>query len=201
MPPKPDLTAERREQILNAAEKVFNRLGFNKARMDDIVVESGLSKGALYWYYKSKDAIILALLDRVFMGEMAQFEKLVDAEGTASERLDQLTRAMVQDMARFKHLMPLIYEFVALAARRKSVRSKLGGYYQSYHRLLTQILQQGLDSGEFVDLNPDEAALAFIGLGEGLAMLWFVDPDWVDWEGIGELPTKLLLDRFRTLER
>jgi AcrR family transcriptional regulator len=169
--------------------------------MDDIVVESGLSKGALYWYYKSKDAIILALLDRVFMGEMAQFEKLVDAEGTASERLDQLTRAMVQDMARFKHLMPLIYEFVALAARRKSVRSKLGGYYQSYHRLLTQILQQGLDSGEFVDLNPDEAALAFIGLGEGLAMLWFVDPDWVDWEGIGELPTKLLLDRFRTLER
>ena len=150
MPPKPDLTAERRGQILDAAEKVFNRLGFNKARMDDIVVESGLSKGALYWYYKSKDAIILALLDRVFVGEIAQFEKLVDAEGTASERLAQLTRAVVQDMARFKHLMPLIYEFVALAARRKSVRAKLGGYYQRYHRLLSQILQQGLDSGEFV---------------------------------------------------
>jgi AcrR family transcriptional regulator len=201
MPPKTDLTTERREQILDAAEKVFNRLGFNKARMDDIVVESGLSKGALYWYYKSKDAIILALLDRVFVGEMAQFEKLVDAEGTASERLDQLTRVVVQDMARFKHLMPLIYEFVALAARRKSVRTKLSGYYQRYHRLLSQILQQGLDSGEFVDLDPDETALAFIGLGEGLAMLWFVDPDLVDWEGIGELPSKLLLDRFRSPER
>jgi len=169
--------------------------------MDDIVVESGLSKGALYWYYKSKDAIILALLDRVFVGEMSQFEKLVDAEGTASERLDQLTRVVVQDMARFKHLMPLIYEFVALAARRKSVRTKLSGYYQRYHRLLSQILQQGLDSGEFVDLDPDEAALAIIGLGEGLAMLWFVDPDLVDWEGIGELPSKLLLDRFRSPER
>jgi AcrR family transcriptional regulator len=201
MPPKTDLTTERREQILDAAEKVFNRLGFNKARMDDIVVESGLSKGALYWYYKSKDAIILALLDRVFVGEMAQFEKLVDAEGTASERLDQLTRVVVQDMARFKHLMPLIYEFVALAARRKSVRTKLSGYYQRYHRLLSHILQQGLDSGEFVDLDPDETALAFIGLGEGLAMLWFVDPDLVDWEGIGELPSKLLLDRFRSPER
>lgn len=201
MPPKSNLTAERREQILNAAEKVFNRRGFNKARMDDIVVESGLSKGALYWYYKSKDAIIMALLDRVFMGEMAQFEKLVDAEGTASERLEQLTRVVVQEMARFQHLMPLIYEFVALAARRKSVRTKLGEYYQRYHRLLSQILQQGLDSGEFVDLDPNEAALAFIGLGEGLAMLWFVDPDWVDWEGISELPAKLLLDRFRSPER
>jgi hypothetical protein len=62
-------------------------------------------------------------------------------------------------------------------------------------------LQQGLDTGEFVDLDPDEAALAFIGLGEGLVMLWFVDPDWVDWEGISELPTKLLLDRFRSPER
>lgn len=43
--------------------------------------------------------------------------------------------------------------------------------------------------------------LAIIGLGEGLAMLWFVTPDWVDWEGIGELPTKLLLERFRSPER
>ncbi|TET82024.1 MAG: TetR/AcrR family transcriptional regulator [Anaerolineales bacterium] len=60
--PKPDLSAERREQILNAAEKVFTRLGFSKARIDDIVAESELSKGAIYWYYKSKDTIIAALL-------------------------------------------------------------------------------------------------------------------------------------------
>ena len=201
MSPKQDLTVERREQILNAAEKVFNRLGFNKARMDDIVVESGLSKGALYWYYKSKDAIILALLDRVFVGEIAQFDKLVDAEGSASERLEQLMRTIAQEMASLKRLMPLMFEFVALAARQKSVRETLGGYYRRYHRIISEIIRQGIDSGEFGDIDADEVALAFITLGEGLAMLWFIDPDWVDWDDVHELPTKLLLDRFRSPER
>jgi AcrR family transcriptional regulator len=200
MPPKQDLTTERQAQILNAAEKVFNRLGFNKARMDDIVAESGLSKGTLYWYYKSKDALILALLDRIFVGELSQLEKLIDAEGTASERLEKLMQTVSHEMARLKHLMPLLFEFVALAARRKSVRNTLGGYYRRYHRLFSRILQQGIDSGELVDIDADEAALAIIGLGEGLAMLCFVDPGWVDFENVSELPTKLLLDRFRSSE-
>ena len=201
MPPKPDLTTERRTQILNAAEKVFNRFGFNKATMDDIVAESGLSKGTLYWYYKSKDALILALLDRIFVGELSHYEKLIVAEGTASERLKILMQSVAQEMSRLKHLLPLLFEFVALAARRKSVRETLGGYYRRYHRLLSQILQQGIDTGEFVDIDADEAALAIIGLGEGLAMLCFVDPDWVDLGNVGELPVKLLLDRFRSSER
>lgn len=66
IPPKPDVRAERQEQILDAAGKTFARLGFNHASMDDIVAEAGLSKGALYWYYESKDAIILALIERFF---------------------------------------------------------------------------------------------------------------------------------------
>jgi AcrR family transcriptional regulator len=201
MPPKPDLTAERQTQILNAAEKVFNRFGFNKATMDDIVAESGLSKGTLYWYYKSKDALILALLDRIFVGELSQYEKLIDTEGMASERLEKLMQAVAHEMARLKSLMPLLFEFVALAARQRSVRETLGGYYRRYHKLLSQILQQGIDSGEFVEIEADEAALAIIGLGEGLAMLCFVDPDWVDFGNVGELPMKLLLDRFRSSER
>ncbi|MFQ5923332.1 MAG: TetR/AcrR family transcriptional regulator, partial [Anaerolineales bacterium] len=56
MSPRPDVSQKRQEQILNAAEKVFSERGFSGARMDDIVREVGLSKGALYWYYKSKDA-------------------------------------------------------------------------------------------------------------------------------------------------
>lgn len=201
MTPRVDLTAERRVQILDAAEKIFNRLGFNKATMDDIVAESGLSKGTLYWYYKSKDALILALLDRIFVGEISQFEKLINAEGTASERLEKLMRAVAQEMASLKRLMPLMFEFVALAARQKPVRETLGGYYRRYHRLISEIIRQGIDSGEFVGIDADKAALAFIGLGEGLAMLWFVDPDWVDWDDVHELPMKLLLDRFQSSER
>jgi len=77
---KQDKKEARRNQILEAATHVFTRLGFNKARMDDIVEESGLSKGTLYWYFKSKDDIITAILDRMLKREARQLHSMLDDE-------------------------------------------------------------------------------------------------------------------------
>src|SRR5947209_20539247 len=92
---RPDSSEIRRNQILDAATKVFVRQGFQHARMDDIVEESGLSKGTLYWYFKSKEDIINAILRRLFTGDLENVESLLQAEGTASERMVQLTNDRV----------------------------------------------------------------------------------------------------------
>jgi AcrR family transcriptional regulator len=54
----------RREQILRAAWRCVAREGFHKTTMADVIAESGLSAGAVYGYFKSKDQIITALADR-----------------------------------------------------------------------------------------------------------------------------------------
>ena len=77
---------DRRNHILDAAMSVISRLGFHEARMDDIAQEAGLSKGVLYLYDKSKDAIIGAILRYMFAGELRQFTKLREQEGSASWR-------------------------------------------------------------------------------------------------------------------
>lgn len=51
MSPRPDVSEERKNQILEAAIAVFARLGFQQTRMDDIAEQAGLCKGALYLYY------------------------------------------------------------------------------------------------------------------------------------------------------
>ena len=66
MSPRPNVTDERTSQIINAAEDVFTKKGFDEARMDDIAEQTGLSKGTLYNYFKSKDDLIIAILDRIF---------------------------------------------------------------------------------------------------------------------------------------
>lgn len=55
---------ERPDEILDAATLVFANQGFDAARMDEIAEHAGLSKGALYLYFKSKDAILIAIIDR-----------------------------------------------------------------------------------------------------------------------------------------
>jgi len=67
MSPRPNVSEERISQIVTAAEDVFTRKGFNEARMDDIAEETGLSKGTLYNYFKSKDD-----LSTIFMNRLSQ---------------------------------------------------------------------------------------------------------------------------------
>ena len=193
MPEKRSVQQERREQILDAAEQVFARKGIDKARMDDIVAASGLSKGALYWYYKSKDTLIKALLDRIFSGDLRAAESLTTVGGSATERMRTFFHSSVEEIRHFERLMPLAYEFLALAARRKAARQVIGGYYHRYHAVLTELIQQGIDQGEFKSVPVEDTALAMVGMLEGITLLWVVDPEWVDWDRIGELPLEMMM--------
>lgn len=64
-----------REKILNAAGEVFAQKGFDAATMQDITEKSGLSKGAIYHHFKSKEEIMQALGDRMFF-ENNPFEEV-----------------------------------------------------------------------------------------------------------------------------
>jgi len=193
MSTKTDLKQERKKQILDAAEKVFTKRGLDKARMDDIVHESGLSKGSLYWYFKSKDAIIRALLDRVFINEMRDAEELVHIQGSSSERMRTLIASAVQEYKSVEKMLPLAYEFVALAARSKAIREALVGYFKRYTAIFAEIIQQGIESGEFQPCDPVGTAISVIAMYEGMAMLWFIERELVDWDRMGYAPIETIL--------
>lgn len=195
--PRPDVSEERRSQILEAAMSVFSRLGFHEARMDDIAHEAGLSKGALYLYYKSKDAIIGAILRYMFAGEMRQFAKLRDSEGSATERILTMTRLFADDAERMPLALPIMVEFYATAARDRSVRQFLQGAFQDYTTLMTSIIQDGMNSGEFSAANAGDVAIALGALYEGMLVLYIFDRQTVHVREHTEAAVRLLLDGLR----
>lgn len=182
MPEKDDLEQKRRQQILEAAETVFADRGIDRARMDDIVQATGLAKGTLYWYFKSKDAIVDAIIDRYFEGEMQKAQELLQAEGSAMERIQQFLEIAIREIRRMERLLPLGYEIFSLVARQKRVRDRLQGYYHQYLDLIAELYRQGVERGELRDLEPQEAALVAGGLIEGIGLYWFIDPKSIDWE-------------------
>jgi AcrR family transcriptional regulator len=193
----PDSSEIRRNQILDAATTVFVRQGFQHARMDDIVEESGLSKGTLYWYFKSKEDIINAILRRLFTGELANLESLLEAEGTVSERLVLLTSDRVNGMKRMSSLVPIIFEFYAVAVHQQWVQQFIGEYFQQFRKLLEDLIQQGIDRGEFRPVNATEAAISLASMYEGLTIHWLMDPQTVQWDILSESSIPLLLDGLR----
>ncbi len=182
MSPKPDVSETRKRQILEAAMKVFSRQGFHEARMDDIVQESGLSKGALYWYFKSKDEVIMAILDSLFERELSGLKELQGQEGAASDLLRKFMQLTIRELQQMTRLLPIAYEFYALAFRNQTVREATKRYLQTYINLLTPLIQRGIDQGEFRPVNAEETALSIGAMIEGALILWVFDPDRVDLE-------------------
>lgn len=194
MSPRPNVSDERKAQILNAAEGIFTKRGFNEARMDDIAEKTGLSKGTLYLYFRSKDDLIIAILERIFQREFRQLADLQQDDISASDAMLTLTDLITKDIVSMLRLIPIIYNFLALAFRNKYVQRALKDYINHYLNILIPIIQRGIDVGEFRSVDAREVAIAAGAVIEGTMLLWVYDKSIIDPERHIRSGMKLLLE-------
>jgi AcrR family transcriptional regulator len=182
MSPRPDVSELRKNQILQAAINVFTRLGFHDARMDDIVAESGLSKGALYWHYKSKEELIIAILDRIFGVEFQRMEALKDSSLPAAVCLKNFLEIYIDDMQSMLKFTPIIYDFYALAFRNKTARVVMQRYLKTFMSIVEPIIQRGVADGEFRPVDARQMAISIGAQIEGILLLWAYAPEFMTLE-------------------
>jgi AcrR family transcriptional regulator len=197
--PRPNVSEERINQILDAAITVFARDGFNDARMEDIAVQANLSKGAVYLYFKSKDAIIAAILRLFLRREIRSLPDPAAFDGAISDYLLNFIRSLASAVDHMRPLLPVAFEFYAIAGRRHDIRKLMQDYFLEYRKTLAAGIQVGIDRGEFRAIDPDMVAIALISLFEGLTLLWMVDPQTVSWRDQAEQSVQLLIDAIRVL--
>jgi AcrR family transcriptional regulator len=174
--PRPDRSEERRDQILEAAIEAFGEKGLHEARMEDIAARAGLSKPALYLYFRNKDAIIGSLLRFFFEREMRGVRRLQEAPGSARGRLDAMVNQFARMLEHMQVAMPLLLEFYGVAAREASVREFLTEAYQEFHDILTDVLERGVAAGEFRSMDASSVAFTLIALYEGVTLIWVMAP-------------------------
>lgn len=175
--PRPDVSEERREQILDAAMSVFVKKGINGTRMDDIVKASGLSKGALYWYFDSKTTLIQALLNRIFEQDLHELMILVQANGSAIERLNEHMKNSINLLIEMSAIAPLVFEFYGEAARNQDFKEAVTQYLELYREPISKIIQQGIDSGEFAEVNALTATISISAMIEGTFLHFAINPE------------------------
>lgn len=194
MSPKPDVSEARKSQIMQAAIKVFTQLGFHDARMDDIVKETGLSKGALYWYYKSKEELIIAILDHIFGSEFIKMGAIKNTKLSAIQSIRGFLEGFIGDLRNMLVFAPIIYEFYALAFRNKTVRLVMQRYLNTFMSIIEPIIQRGIDNGEFRIVDTHQVAIALGSQLEGTLLLWAYAPDIISLENQLRAGVELLLN-------
>jgi AcrR family transcriptional regulator len=194
MPPRPDVSEERRGQILDAAAAVFARLGVRESRMDDIVEKADLSKGALYWYFRSKDDLVAAFIERQFARGLDNFRGFLKTEQPFRHRLIAIGRYVAADIRSLSKLRGIALEYYALAARDAQVRRRVRNYLEKYIDLFETMIHHAIKHGECRKVDAHKTAVSIEAMYEGLTVLWLVGTSNFDIDEMVEHGTRLIFD-------
>ena len=138
---------ERQYQILEAAMEVFVLNGYANTRMDDIVSQSGLSKGALYHHYPSKKDLFIALIDHWEVYCFPDFYNRNGGDRTASETLRDFSTALLDVFREKKYVFSAEVEFWALSNQDKEINDRSKTLYKKLLTLFELVLQKGIRTG------------------------------------------------------
>ena len=165
---------EVRERIVRAATRVFSERGFHRATMQDIVRASGLSVGAIYTYFKSKDELILAGCDLITDQEMSELGRRLTPIEDFRQRISVAVGFMFDQIETESwrlgstRLLALAW---AEADTSPAIREMLQRRRREIHGVTITLLQEGIARGEFPAwLDLDEVAAGIGALLDGVIL-------------------------------
>jgi AcrR family transcriptional regulator len=183
---------ETRAKIMEAAIKLFSTRGYNKASVDDICESAGISKGAFYHHFKSKQSLFLALLD----GWLEFIDNAIEStkEKTVPETFMQMTQAFPFVFETAGDNLPMFLEFWLQASRDKKIWEAGISPYRRYHKYFTTLIRKGVDEGSFVEVDPELASRMITSTAMGLLLQSLLDPQGADWVKVTRDSTELLVN-------
>ena len=186
----PEKAERRRRQILKAAAACFLRRGFHRASMQEICAEAGMSPGALYRYFESKDAIIRAIAEDEREDNARLLRALTDAPDLVTG-LSRIGRAALEAGADPDYGR-LAVEIIAEAARNPEVAAIFRRNEAEVKAALTEALLAARSAGTLDPaIDPAAAAEILIALYDGLSTRALLNPEF-DPEQVAPLLDALL---------
>ncbi|MDD2421598.1 MAG: TetR/AcrR family transcriptional regulator [Heliobacteriaceae bacterium] len=161
----------KKDLIADAALNCFLSSGYSGTSMDEIVKASGISKGGIYWHFKSKDEIFLYIIQKRFsdwdQDLLARLKGVDSTKEALSKFVDFFLEIIVAP------LLALTYEFL-LYTKDKETLDRVYKYTNRSHKnVILTIIQDGINNGELKTFDPEITANVFIGIIEGISLQWF----------------------------
>ena len=163
------------EQVLGSALKLFVSNGYAATSIDDIARQAGLTKGAVYFYFKGKSALLLELISQSAALYEGVFSSMRVSGLPATGQLELFVDWAAETGALNNELLLLpILMSIEIGGRDEAVEKALGSLYDSYHEEIERVVVLGQDGREFsVELYPREQAAILVALTDGMLLEWF----------------------------
>jgi len=176
-------TEDTASRIVHQATRLFLEKGYHGTSIDDITKAAGLTKGALYWYFKSKQDLLEKIVKEF---ENRFLNGLIQAvEETGGEIHDKFEKMFRYNAAFAFHNRELCVSFTTLAAElvgsHHGIETQIRRIYKKYQNFLSNLILQGKKEKIFKkDIDHKMAALIIMAFHDGILLHWSMNKDKVD---------------------
>ncbi len=189
---------ETRTHLLDAAAICFARAGYDATGVAEICAEAGVSKGAFYHHFLTKQAVFLELIGRWLGSLDAQMAATRLAAATVPEGLLEMTATMGQVFEVARGQVPLFLEFLRVATREPEVWKLTIEPFRRYRELFAGFCAAGVAEGTLRPVPPDAAAQVLVSLAVGVLVQGVLDPQGADWGQVAREGMRMLLEGLKT---
>ncbi len=151
------------QHILETATRLFIERGYRGLAMRQIAEALGVSKAALYYYFKDKEELLLAILNAHLEAMEEDFQRVLAEPGHTRQKVHALMRCILAQPAEQRAVIRLFSQekaHLSPAARQVFERA----YHERFIRPIVRLLEQGMEKGELRSVNPWLAAWALLGM-------------------------------------
>ncbi len=153
-----------RSHIINAADKLFYHKGYNQTSFSDIADESGVPRGNIYYYYRTKDELLSAVIDWKLKAFNQMFKNWEETIPVPIERIKKFVQYLIDSSEEVRHYgCPVGSLNIELAKSQRELQTKTRELFDLLrHWLKKQFLQMNLED------NAEDLALQFLSRTQGI---------------------------------
>ncbi|RCV57260.1 TetR/AcrR family transcriptional regulator [Marinitenerispora sediminis] len=183
------------ERLLSAATRLFAQHGFERTSVQELVDAAGVTKGAMYHYFSSKEDLLFAVYQRVLAMQTRRLEEFAEADGPLAERLHAAAADVV--LTTVDNLDDTVIFFRSLHMLSEERRGAVRKERRRYHERFREMIRTGQRQGVFrADVPADLVVNHFFGSVHHLGM-WYRPDGALSGAAIGGYYADLLLASLR----
>jgi AcrR family transcriptional regulator len=188
---------ETHKAIMDAAEKLFTQQGYTAAGVAEICKAAGVSKGAFYHHFSSKQAVFLELLDDRLKNINEAMQQVVDGTREVPDALMYLASMGKLLFLAGEKQLSILLEFWEQARHDPESWKAAGAPYERYQQFLARIIRKGVEEGSLRDVNPDDVSRLIIAVATGLMLQGVMDKEEEAWGQTVEKYIEILIEGLR----
>ncbi|MDZ7836784.1 MAG: TetR/AcrR family transcriptional regulator [Actinomycetota bacterium] len=182
-----------RSSIISAAAEVFSDKGFNESGVEDICNQAGISKGAFYHHFKSKQQLMLILMDKWIEEVARQIGPIEEGQVNFLELLMSLPESMKPAFTKVKGQLNLFLELYIKGLSDPQLQSVSQRTHDKFTSFFSYVVEQGIKQGSIRKVNVEDCSKTLFSLTIGFMVQGMLDPHSTDYAKLAKESIGLLL--------